>query len=95
MCGKNSNGLVEWKNKDGVMLKDLNNEGKATTPTGSVVEINPNIPSKENSSEILHLASKKVLAKGYLTDNNNFVILKGSQMNPNARNSCKSNIFKS
>ena len=93
VCGKNSNGLVEWKNKDGVMLKDLNNEGKATTPTGSVVEINPNIPSKENSSEILHLASKKVLAKGYLTDNNNFVILKGSQMNPNARNSCKSNIL--
>lgn len=32
VCGKNSNGLTEWKNKDGVSLKELNGETDSDDP---------------------------------------------------------------
>ena len=93
VCGKNSNGLVEWKNKDGVSLKDLNNGITTKASGGSSHGPKPSIPTVNDRSDFLHLASKKIDAKGYLMDDNSFVILKGSQMSPNPRNSCKNNIL--
>ena len=43
VCGKNANGLVEWKTKDGVTLKELNEaETSATKMTKT-----PKKPKKE------------------------------------------------
>ena len=97
VCGKNSNGLIEWKNKDGFPLKALNDENDNknivksaadridtdSTATGGFSE-----PDKDPKSEVLHLGGKNVSAQGYLTEDNGFVVLKGSQMSSEIKASC-------
>lgn len=101
VCGKNSNGLVEWKNKDGISLKELNSDTPTPTkkaPKKSSVKTTPadpvpaepvdDIPAIPSGAILLHLASRKVAAQGYVNDEG-FVVLKGSQMNPDLRKSCR------
>lgn len=97
VCGKNSNGLVEWKSKDGIPLKELN---EAASGTGkkkqkaeqktAAVSIPPVIPSP-NNQVVFHIASKKLMAKGYCSGDQ-FVVLKGSQISPEVRQSCRASI---
>jgi len=95
VCGKNSNGLIEWKNKDGISLKDINENaaGNGKKPKKSkkekAVPVQPIIaPVSPENTTILHLASKKLMAQGYVSGDS-FVVLKGSQMSPNLRQSCR------
>ena len=101
VCGKNSNGLTEWKNKDGVTLKELNSD--TSTPAKKTPKKNPgkaapakaepdkpvdDVPAIPPDAMLLHLAGKKAAAQGYVNDDR-FVVLKGSQMSPTLRKSCR------
>jgi len=95
VCGKNSNGLTEWKNKDGVTLKELNENavgnGKKTKKVKKEkpAPIQPTIPiPAPEGVEIFHLASKKLTAKGFVSGDS-FVVLEGSQMSSELRKSCR------
>lgn len=103
VCGKNSNGLTEWKNKDGVTLKELNSDTptptkktpkKASVKTTPVKSVPPDpdpegaAPSTPDGAILLHLAGKKAVAQGYVNDDG-FVVLKGSHMSPTLRKSCR------
>lgn len=102
VCGKNSNGLTEWKNKDGITLKELNGDAPILTKkapkksSGKTIPVKPAIPDPEpdvvpslpQGSMLLHLAGKKAVAQGYVNDEG-FVVLKGSQMSPTLRKSCR------
>ena len=82
VCGKNSNGLIEWKTKDGITLKELNEETVAEHTTDNQVS------TEENTIEVLHLAGKKAVAHGYVSGDS-FIVIKGSQMYPSERASCR------
>ena len=93
VCGKNSNGLTEWKNKDGITLKELNGEVdnndepqpvKKKTVTKKETDNTPRPPE----SGVLRLASRKMNAYGYPTEAG-FVVLKDSQVSPVARKSSR------
>lgn len=103
VCGKNSNGLTEWNNRDGITLKELNSDSTAPTqktakkssgkqkpvkPEPADTEPNNNVSFMPHGSTLLHLASKKAAAQGYVNDEG-FVVLKGSQMSPKLRKSCR------
>ena len=98
VCGKNSNGLTEWKNKDGVTLKEVNSDASTKNSSkksmGKTVSDKTAISEPENGLSIppgtilLHLAGKKAVAQGYINDKG-FVVLKGSQMSPTLRKSCR------
>ncbi len=101
VCGKNSNGLTEWKNKDGVTLKELNSDTPVPAKKASKKKVTKNTPAAPDPVEsvddvpaippeatLLHLAGKKAAAQGYVNDNG-FVVLKGSQMSPDLRKSCR------
>ncbi|MGI5873449.1 MAG: GIY-YIG nuclease family protein [Bacillota bacterium] len=100
VCGKNSNGLTEWKNKDGVTLKELNSDTPTPTKkgpkksTGNTTSGKPAISEPgevspiPSGSTLLHLAGKKAVAQGYVNDEG-FVVLRGSQMSPSLRKSCR------
>lgn len=97
VCGKNSNGLVEWKSKDGIPLKELNEtasgSGKKKQKAKqkiTAVSTPPVIPSP-NNQVVFHIASKKLMAKGYCSGDK-FVVLKGSQISPEVRQSCRASI---
>ena len=89
VCGKNSNGLVEWKNADGVPLKEMTEEAAASKRKAVAKE--QTLPLNTGEVEILHLAGKKAVAHGYVSGDG-FVVLKGSQMCANERTSCRSPI---
>lgn len=79
VCGKNSNGLAEWKNKNGVALKDMDASGeKSSDSEVSSGEDGPT-PSQEQifGQEIYHLAGKKAVATGWISDGG-FTVCKGS-----------------
>ena len=80
VCGKSSNGLKEWKNKDGVSLKDLE-QGKQEKPSSGI----------KPEREILHLSGHKAVARGYL-DGKCFVVLKDSGICLNERKSCPASV---
>ena len=95
VCGKNSNGLTEWKNKDEVTLKELNenavgNGKKPKKPKkDKTTQIQHTIaPASPENGAILHLASKKLTANGFVSGDS-FVVMKGSQMSPDTRSSCR------
>lgn len=75
VCGKNSNGLLEWKNKNGVPLKKLDADTAGTEPKKTSYK-EPE-PAHSGSHELLHLAGKKAQANGYI-DADGFVVCKGS-----------------
>ena len=98
VCGINSNGLTEWKNKDGVTLKEVNSDASTKNSSkksmGKTVSDKTAISEPENGLSIprgtilLHLAGKKAVAQGYINDKG-FVVLKGSQMSPSLWKSCR------
>lgn len=64
ICGKSSNGLMEWKNKQGISLKEL--DITETTIPNVPSTIQPKISSSlsekaknDNIKNMLHLAGKK------------------------------------
>lgn len=90
VCGKNSNGLVEWKNKDGVSLKNLDSgevETSALDKKKSVEKLQP-VPVVNNDTEILHLAGKKVVATGQISGDG-FIVMKGSGFSSGETKSCQ------
>ena len=82
VCGKNSNGLIEWKAEDGTTLKEINEGVEPKVP------ITPQEPVQQGDAPLLHLAGKKAKAYGFVSGDN-FVVLKGSQMYPTERASCR------
>ena len=95
VCGKNSNGLIEWKNKNGISLKKLNELAagtnkktkKAKKKETETVEPTITVNAPENAI-VLHLASKKVSASGCVTEDG-FIVFKGSQICTETRSSCR------
>lgn len=90
VCGKNSNGLVEWKDKYGVPLKNLDSdENRTSVPDKkkSAMKTQP-APVVSTDAEILHLAGKKVAAMGQISGNG-FIIMKGSGFSLNETKSCQ------
>ncbi len=102
VCGRNSNGLTDWKNKDGIPLKELDADDSSSEPTELPAPATRNRQTGRRRSEttlpasveMLSLASK-IPARGYyLADSNELVVLKGSKMNPKLRSSCDAGIAK-
>ena len=90
VCGKNSNGLVEWKDKCGVSLKNLNSgdtEPSAPDKNKSAVKPQP-VPVVSADAEILHLAGKKVAATGQISGDG-FIVMKGYGFSPSETKSCQ------
>ena len=90
VCGKNSNGLVEWKNKDGVSLKNLDSgevETSALDKKKSVEKLQP-VPVVNTDTEVLHLAGKKVVATGQISGDG-FIVMKGSGFSSCETKSCQ------
>jgi hypothetical protein len=90
VCGKNSNGLVEWKDKCGVSLKNLDSgdaEPSAPDKNKSAVKPQP-VPVVSADAEILHLAGKKVAATGQISGDG-FIVMKGSGFSPSETKSCQ------
>lgn len=86
VCGKNSNGLIEWKNADGVPLKEMTEDA---SPTGKEASSKAQIHLVSwDGVLVLRLASKKAIAHGYVAEDS-FVVVKGSQMYPEVRTSCR------
>lgn len=90
VCGKNSNGLVEWKDKYGVPLKNLDS-GEDETPVSdkkkAAVKPQP-APVVSADAEILHLAGKKVAATGQISGDG-FIVMKGSGFSSSETKSCQ------
>lgn len=88
VCGKNTNGQVEWKYEDGTPLKDV---AISQSPAPSAVSKKSTAaPAQgQNSDEkiIFRFKSKKVVATGRLSGNG-FIVFKGSAIRPDERNSC-------
>lgn len=88
VCGKNSNGLVEWKNKDGISLKNLDSIDFHSAPKKGKPTIQiPQTVETDSNNELLHLGGNKLIATGLLTDDG-FIVKKGSDFSPDETNSC-------
>ena len=91
VCGKNVNGLSEWKNKDGVSLKTLN-EGvseKELPKNKETITDKKNITlDNYDNQEMLHLDSKIIKAYGY-SKGKAFVVIKGSEISANIKKSLR------
>lgn len=88
VCGKNSNGLTEWKNKNGISLKELDSEDVIKTAARKLPACNLINSNSSVDAELLHLAGKKVTATGYLYEDG-FVICKGSGFSSKETKSCQ------
>ena len=95
VIGRNSNGLTEWKNKDGLTLKELNEGTVAPKAAGSGQKSKKSASKPSATTEpvckhadLLYLASKKVTASAYIS-NNQIVVTKGSQISPTERQTCR------
>ncbi len=99
VCGKNSNGLDEWKNKAGKSLKELDSSAILTpmskpapvnTPVNKQTSKNNNKPAitADQNVEILHLAGKKVKATGKI-NGTGFMVMKGSGFSLEETKSCQ------
>jgi hypothetical protein len=98
VCGKNSNGQVEWKNKDGISLKDI--VGSSSSVSGSIVSdsqksVNQSTESASGDDEsapadgeILYFSRNKGkggYGQGKQTEDY-FWVLKGSYIFPEVAN---------
>ena len=88
VCGNSSNGLLEWKNSNGVSLKDLDTD-ENSEPDNPPIQ--PYVPPDDQ--EILHIAGKKIAATGKITENG-FLVFKESEFSQTETNSCPSGIRK-
>lgn len=79
VCGKNSNGLAEWKNKNGVTLKDMDVSQPESSNNSIGCKKSEIAPPQEQAfeHEIFHLAGKKAVASGWISDSG-FTVCKGS-----------------
>ena len=97
VCGKNSNGLIEWKNKDGKTLKDINDNStsgsttKTSVSSGAQQTAVKQLADDTSDVDTLHLIGKKAIAYAVVTDKG-FLVKKGSQYVPNETNSCGNSI---
>jgi len=96
VCGKNSNGLIEWKDKSGISLKKLNELAAGTNKKPKKANKKEAETAKSattvkatDTTAILHLASKRVAASGCITGDE-FIVFKGSQICSETRSSCRS-----
>ena len=95
VTGRNSNGLTEWKNKNGTSLKELN-EGTYTSKAVGIGQKSKKSASKSSATtepaqehcDLLYLASKKVNASAFISDNQ-IIVTKGSQISPTERQTCR------
>jgi hypothetical protein len=87
VCGKNSNGLDEWKDKYGVPLKNLDSGEYDSDKTKAAVKPQP-APVVSADAEILHLAGKKVAATGQISGDG-FIVMKGSGFSSSETKSCQ------
>lgn len=99
VCGRNSNGLVDWKNNKGVSIKELNGEGDACVPknekklkkqkksTGKNMQHGVEVEDKDT----LHLASKKMVAYAYVLPEG-ILVKKGSRFSDTESKSCEKSI---
>lgn len=86
VCGKNSNGLAEWKNKKGKTLKEIDVAAKQSPKKAK--------PSTEESHEtILYLSNSKASATGWISEGK-LVVAKGSDFSPNEVSSCQPGVKK-
>lgn len=95
VCGRNSNGLIEWKNKDGISLKYLDDDSRPEKPGSSApVKTKRKIKQKKTGTslpagvKLLHFSGEKFHAEGYMIDDRQIVVLKDSRMSPDIRKSC-------
>lgn len=98
VCGKNSNGLIEWKNADGKTLKELNDESddtakktkgkkKAKVPVIATADIDDEqVEIEYADEEMLHLAGRLIAYAYALKDC--FLVKKGSHFSDKETNSC-------
>lgn len=100
VCGKNSNGVVEWKDKNGISLKDLDTstgtvpatkslKPSATAPMKAKEKTSITATAEAPNDEVLHLSGKKAAAIGKIVENG-FMVLKGSEFFPTETKSCQS-----
>ncbi len=85
VCGKNTNGLNDWKDKNGKSLKELNvKEDKDSEETKPKKKSEKN---KRKEKNIFHIKGTKCKASAYLTKDG-IVVMKGSEFSPLESNSC-------
>ncbi len=88
VCGKNSNGLAEWKDKNGIPLKDLDATQQASSDSASKKNSETaSTPMQAPDGEVFYLAGKKVAAAGRISGNG-FTVCKGSGFCPSETKSC-------
>ena len=89
VCGKNSNGLVEWKNKNGVPLKKLDIAAQDTAPKqrSFAKRKKAALGSMPGNKAIFQLAGKKVSATGWISGDG-FVVCKGAGCSATETKSC-------
>ena len=92
ICGKSSNGLIEWKNKQGISLKELDIAETTIPKVPSAIQpkISSSLSEKaknDNIKNMLHLAGRKVKATAYISDNQ-FIVCKNSEFSTTETPSC-------
>lgn len=92
VCGKSSNGTLEWKNKDNVPLKALDTGEEVLPKIEKKRRTAPKEPAA-NDVDILHMSVKNVSATGYISGDG-FIVCKGSGFSAAETKSCPSWIRK-
>lgn len=86
VCGKNSNGLDEWKDKNGISLKLLDSGKPASDKKKDIAKPWPTGGSAD--AEMLYLKGKKAAASGRISGDG-FIVKKGSGFSPSETKSCQ------
>lgn len=87
VCGKNSNGLIEWKNKEGISLKNLNDQQEASP----VMETKSETFTSSKGNIELYLTGHHIAATGKYTSQG-FIVYKGSGFSMQERPSCNESL---
>ena len=88
VCGKSSNGLVEWKNKDGITLKALNGEETDVAKTDKRKKSASTKVTFDPDGKIKLKLAKRLDAYAYMVNENEMLVLKGSQFSAEEVKSC-------
>lgn len=96
VLGRNSNGLLDWKTKNGVSLKMLDTESNAvssnsTDPPSRTQQRQARHSAtmdQQEDTDVLVLSTKALKARGKYLDDGGFLVLKGSAMGENEQDSC-------
>lgn len=78
---------MEWKNKYGDPLKNLDSWEPVKTTSTSYVSTSMPVPDTDISGEVLHLAGRKVSVTGEISGDG-FIVCKGSGFYPEETKSC-------